>query len=110
MKKFFLVLVTLLFINTFACAEILKDDITDYLLQKNSVPQVHVDYNYEKLTKVPMKLRIINEIYSEKDIYEGYTKNYTPVKCYYCKENLIGKLVKVEIIDADVDNCIAKIL
>ena len=87
MNKFFLVLVILLFINTFACAEILKDDITDYLLQKNSVPQVHVDYNYEKLTKVPMKLRIINEIYSEKDIYEGQEIKFRVARDVYDEKN-----------------------
>ena len=69
MNKFFLVLLTFLFINPFTCAEMLEDDITDYLLHKNSKPQVQEKYNYESFTKIPVKLRIINEIYSEKDIY-----------------------------------------
>lgn len=87
MNKFFLILTIFLFINPIAYAEMLKDDITDYLLQKNSAPQVHTKYNYEKSTKVPVKLRIINEIYSEKDIYEGQEIKFRVARDVFDEKN-----------------------
>ncbi len=46
----------------------------------------------------------------ENNVYEGYTKNYTPVKCNYNNGSLVGKLEKVRIVDLNEnkDKCVAE--
>ena len=47
-----------------------------------------------------------NEIF--KGVYQGYTKNYTPVRIM-CDENLVGKEINVTIIETDEEYCYAKL-
>ena len=87
MNKFFLFLVTLVFTTTFVNAEILKDDIAENIMLKTVEPLVNSSYNYENLTKVPVKLRIVNEVYSEKDLYEGQEIKFRVARDVFDEKN-----------------------
>ena len=87
MNKFFLFLLTLVFTTTFASAEILKDDIAENIVLKAVEPLVNSSYNYENLTKLPVKLRIVNEVYSEKDLYEGQEIKFRVARDVFDEKN-----------------------
>jgi len=52
-------------------AEMLTDEIADKLPRQIEQVQSYTNYNYESTTKLPVKIRIIERIKSEKDIEEG---------------------------------------
>lgn len=72
-------------------AELLKDDIVDEILEKNIPVNVHTNYNYENLEKVPVNLKIVNEILSEKDVYEGQEIKFRVTKDVFDSKNLYIK-------------------
>lgn len=61
---------------------------------------VHKEYNYKSLTKIPIKLRPVKEIFSEKDVYEGQQLSFRVVKDVYYKGQWI--LDRGQIIHATV--------
>ena len=71
----------ILFLTCLNCnAQILVDEIAKTLPEAVAEPFVYTDYNFESTKKIPIKLKIINPIKSEKDIYEGQIIDFKVVK------------------------------
>lgn len=60
-------------------------------------------------TQVGLTEEVLVETPISENLYEGYTKNYTPVR-FCSKENLEGKIVKVKITSNTADFCQGNIL
>lgn len=72
MNRLFSLLLTLLLIGLPASA-MTEDFIVDEFLKNDNYEQPfeNTKYNYQSTLKIPINLRIVNEINSENDLYEG---------------------------------------
>ena len=43
-------------------------------------PEVHLNYNYESTTKIPIKMQITENIKDENHVYEGQPVNFRVVR------------------------------
>ena len=96
-----ILLFLLLFLNcTFCSAQIVVDEVAEALPRAVKQPQIIKNYNYESTNKVPIKLKIINPIKSEADIYEGQFIDFKVVKDVSYNNKIIahrGTLVPVRV-------------
>ncbi|MEG1449129.1 MAG: tRNA (N(6)-L-threonylcarbamoyladenosine(37)-C(2))-methylthiotransferase MtaB [Oscillospiraceae bacterium] len=60
-------------------------------------------------TQVGLEEEVLVETPIGENLYEGYTKNYTPVR-FFCEENFEGKIVKIKITDCEKDFCRGEII
>ena len=102
----FLLLFLLLFLNcTFCLAENISDEIADALPRAVKQPIINQDYNFESTKKIPIKLKLINPIKSESELYEGQYIDFKIVKDILYNDKIIAK--RGEIIPARVSVIIA---
>ena len=79
MNKFLLFL--LLFLNSAFCsAQVVTDEVADALPRAVKQPAVVENYNYESTSKIPIKLKIVEPIKSEADVYEGQFIDFRVVR------------------------------
>lgn len=67
----FLAFLMFMFSISFCNAETVTDEIAAKLPTYPIKPKVYTNYNFEATTKIPVNLKIIEDIQSESDIYEG---------------------------------------
>ena len=105
MNKVFL-LVFIVFLGTSVSAELIKDELVDSTLKNLDIaqPEMHTVYNYQNTERLPVRLRIVEKIASEKDVYEGQEVSFKVQTSVYYK----GKLVieKGTIVPARVETLV----
>lgn len=70
MNKFLIILIIFLF-SPLCMAEIVQDETADLLERNQPFPEAYTNYNFESTLKIPINLKILNEIKSETDLCEG---------------------------------------
>ncbi len=90
MNKF---LILLTFIITFlpCSAEIIQDDFANETLKNITKPKTHTSYNYQDLTKIPIRLSVTEKINSETELYEGQIVKYRVIKDVYYNNKIVVK-------------------
>ncbi len=103
MSKFILVMLCFLICMP-ACAAILTDELVESTLYDTNKPEAHTSYNYQSTERLPVRLRIVEKISSEKDVYEGQEVSFKVQTSVYYK----GKLVieKGTIVPARVETLV----
>ena len=87
-----ILVILFLFITCIPCfAKIIEDEIAMELSSSQKQPLVYTDYNFESTTKIPIKIKIIEPIKSEKDVYEGQVIDFRVIKDVLYKEKAIFK-------------------
>lgn len=82
----------LLFLNcAFCSAQIITDEVADALPKAVRQPVVAENYNYESTTKIPIKLKILEPIKSEADVYEGQYINFKVAKDVLYNNKIIAR-------------------
>lgn len=76
----FLYLLFIFLACTFCSAETLRDEVADGLPKAVKQPFVYKDYNFESMQKVPIQLKLIKEIKSETELYEGQYLDFKVVR------------------------------
>lgn len=76
----FLVLLFFLVSASICFAETITDDVALALPKYPVKPSVYKKYNYESTVKLPVTLKILEEIHSESELYEGQIVNFKVVK------------------------------
>ena len=89
MNKFFLIL-ALLLISPFCRAEVLQDEFVIETLKNCTPPITHQKYNYEDLTKIPIKLELVGNYGTEADLSEGDEISFKLLKSIIYNEELIA--------------------
>ena len=90
MNKFLLFL--LLFFNcTFCFAESVNDEIAEALPKGVKQPLINSSYNYESTEKVPIKLKIIKNIKSESELYEGQYLDFKVARDVLYNDKVVAK-------------------
>ena len=90
MNKIILILV--IFFTCIKCnAETITDEIADNL--PKSLPPINIKnkYNYDSTIKIPIELKIINTINSEKELYENQIINFKVAKDVIYNDKIIVK-------------------
>ena len=87
-KKWLILFLMLILSPLISAQELLCDDIPDELIKNATESNIHTKYNYESFVKIPVKLKIINEILTEKDVYEGQSVKFRVVKDVFDSKNL----------------------
>ncbi len=60
-------------------------------------------------SQIGKTLEVLVETTNKDGLYEGYTKNYTPV-LFRCTEDMCSEIIKVKITDVSGDYCIGELL
>ena len=106
MNKFILFLLLFLSVNCYSYAYVASDDFVDSTLKNKNIekPQAHIKYDYTDTFRLPLRLKIIEEITSEADIYEGQQISFEVSSNVY----LDGKLIieKGTIVPARIETII----
>ncbi len=97
-----LLLIFYIFIGTSVSAALINDNIVDLILKDKTIerPEIHEVYNYQNMEKLPIRLRIIKRISSEKNIYEGQQILFRVQSSVYYKGNLVverGTIVNARV-------------
>ena len=79
MNKFLFFLLFFL-ISLSSSAEVVQDECALSLKFDASQRQAYTKYNFESTLKIPIELKILNDIKSELDLYEGQNVNFKVVK------------------------------
>lgn len=58
----------------------MTDEVADSLPRAVMQPKVYKNYNYESTIKIPVKLKVLENIKSESDLYEGQYIDFKVVK------------------------------
>ena len=77
MNSFFLICCCLIIFAQ--CAHSIQDDFVNLTLKNSLKPNAHTKYNYTSTTKIPVYLKITEDIKSEKDIFEGQNVKFIVV-------------------------------
>lgn len=96
----FICIIFLFFTMLASQAQIMQDEIANELDCIQLQPFVYSDYNYESTTKIPIKLKSLENIKSEQEIYEGQILKFKVAKDVYNKGKSIAK--RGDIINAKV--------
>ena len=96
----FICIISLFFTMLASQAQIMQDEIANKLDCIQQQPFVYNDYNYESTTKIPIKLKSLENIKSEQEIYEGQILKFKVAKDVYNKGKSIAK--RGDIINAKV--------
>ena len=82
MNKFHLLIFTLYFCPI-CYAEIIQDEIANKLPKYIQKPKINNNYNFESTVKLPVRMRILEEVHCEKDVYEGQILKFRVTKTVY---------------------------
>lgn len=99
MNKLILIF-ALLFSCNYCFAENLKDDLPESVINKKNKINTHTEYNYESIEKIPLQIKIMEEIKSENDVYEGQIIKFKIAKDIIHNNKVIfkrGDLVSTKI-------------
>jgi len=115
MNKFFITFLALIFSflnpafsnSVFENKIIEKDNLVETTLQNKDIekPYAHLEYNYESVKSIPIKISLKEKIKSEKDLYEGQTVEFIVQKSIYKNGKI--KLKRGGIIKARVSTIIS---
>lgn len=72
-------------------AEVVQDRVADKLPKNVVKPFVYCDYNFESTVKVPLTLKILESIKSEKNVYEGQEIKFKVTKTATYKGKVIAE-------------------
>ena len=100
MNKFFITVLIFILNCMYSYAEIIQDEVADSLTVVESNSKVFTSYNFESTTKIPIKLKIIETIKSEEDVFEGQEIEFKVARdCIYKEKMLLerGTIVKAKI-------------
>ena len=87
-----IILITLLFLTCLKCsAELIQDDFAKQTLVNVAPPVINTKYNYQDTVSVPIKLAVTQNIYSEKNLYEGQTINFKLIRHVVYKNKIIAE-------------------
>lgn len=90
-----------MYITCLSCiAAPVVDEVADKLPRAVMQPKVYSDYNFESTEKIPIKLKVLNNIKSETDLYEGQYVDFKVVRDITYKNKIVFK--RGEIITAKV--------
>ena len=81
----------LLLFTPFCYAQNITDDIADTLSQNLEPVKVYRDYNFESTVKIPIRMKIVDDIKSENDLYEGQILKFKITKDVLYKNKVIVK-------------------
>ena len=86
---------------------IIQDDFVNTTLKNKNLekPYVHNNYNYEDTKRVPVRLSVIADINSEKDLTEGQTVVFRSLQDVWHKGKKI--IAKDELVNARVETIIS---
>lgn len=88
MNKFLFFL--LMFFTSSCCfAGTIKDEIADSLPKAVIQPQIYKNYNFESTEKVPIQIKVVNEIKSESNVYEGQFIDFKVIRDVVYKNKII---------------------
>lgn len=86
------IIILLLFLMCFSnVVEAMTDEIADGLPRAVKQPVVYDGYNFEQTVKIPVKLKILENIKSEYDIYEGQYVEFKVAKDVVYNEKVVIK-------------------
>lgn len=97
-KVFYLIL--FLFLSSFCNSIAITDEVADKLSIDVYEPSTYTNYNFESTEKIPIKLKITEDIKSEKDVYEGQIVKFKVVKNVVYKNKIL--LQRGDIVPAKV--------
>lgn len=102
MNRFFALLFSLL-IPTCCFAQTTIDEVALNLPEAVRQPNIYKDYNFENTTKIPVKLKVLEDIKSEFDVYEGQFVKFKVARDVVYNNKIIIKrgtptLAKVSVI------------
>ena len=81
----------LFFVCPFCIAEIIQDEVANELPRAVMQPCVYEKYNFESTEKVPILVKVVKEIKSESDIFEGQFIDFKVIKDVIYKHKIIAK-------------------
>lgn len=90
MNRFFALLFSLL-IPTCCFAQTTIDEVALNLPEAVRQPNIYRDYNFENTTKIPIKLKVLENIKSESDVYEGQFVEFKVARDVIYKDKIIIK-------------------
>lgn len=99
MNKFLLFL-AFIFSTSFCLADILIDDLPENIIKNACKIETHTTYNYKSFEKIPFQIKIMEEIKSEQDVFEGQVINFKIAKDVVYKNKIIfkrGTLVSAKV-------------
>lgn len=85
----FLVFLTFFLSMSVCFADTMIDEVANKLPTYPIKPKIYTDYNFESTVKIPVNLKILEEIRSESDIYEGQIVKFKVVRDVVYKEKTI---------------------
>ena len=87
-----IILILFLFLVSLNCyAENITDEIANDLPKTNAPMNVYRNYNYESTTRIPIELKIIDHIKTEKDLYEGQILDFKVAKDIIYNDEILIK-------------------
>ena len=91
MNKFLLTFFILIF-SPICFANIDLDDFARSTLTNSALPQTNLEYDYSGTTKLPIKMKLVKDYGTEKDVYEGQKVELQVIEdVVYQKKTLIKK-------------------
>jgi hypothetical protein len=82
----------LLILSPMCIAEIMFDDFAKTTLIDTPLPQTNLEYDYSGTAKLPIKMKLVKDYGSEKDVYEGQKLKLNVIKdVIYNKKVVIKK-------------------
>lgn len=101
----FLLLILILFFSCSCQAEITLDEVAAKLPSQVEQPKVYTNYNFESTAKLPIQIRIIERIKSEKEIEEGEILKFKVYKDVRYNSKII--IPKDKIVEAKIQTIIS---
>lgn len=96
----FLVFLTFFLSISFCFADTMVDEVAMKLPTYPIKPKVYTDYNFESTVKIPVNLKILEEIRSETDIYEGQIIKFKVARDVIYKDKVViyrGTIVPAKV-------------
>lgn len=79
MNKIFIIIC--LFLACITCnAEIIQDEVANKLIRIHPTPETYTDYDFESTVKIPIKLKVTENIRTENELYENQKVKFKVVK------------------------------
>jgi hypothetical protein len=71
-------------------ANYLTDELVNTTITQVTKPETNTQYNYNSTEKIPIKLAFVDNLGTEKDVYEGETINLKLLKSVIWKDEIIA--------------------
>ena len=95
MNKILLTFFILIF-SPICFANIDMDDFARTTLNNSALPQTNLEYDYSGIIKLPIKMRLVKDYGTEKDVYEGQkVELYVIEDVIYQNKDCVKKGTKV---------------